>query len=59
VDRSLVEAIVKVGRAMGIYVVAERVETQEVYDTLQEIGVGYVQGYLLGRPAPIEEFPHK
>ena len=59
VDRSLVEAIVRVGHAMGVHVVAERVETQEVFDALKEIGVGYVQGYLLGRPAPIEEFPHR
>ena len=57
VDRSLVEAIVQVGRAMGIQTIAERVETQEVLDTLRDIGVGYVQGWLLGRPRPIEEFP--
>lgn len=59
VDRSLVEAIVKVGRSMGIHTVAERVETQAALDVLREIGVGYVQGYLLGRPAPMSEFPHK
>jgi diguanylate cyclase (GGDEF)-like protein/PAS domain S-box-containing protein len=58
VDRSLVEAIVRVGQAMGVHVVAERVETQAVLDVLKEIGVGYAQGYLLGRPAPIAEFPH-
>jgi len=59
VDRSLVEAVVQIGRAMGIETVAERVERQEVFDVLKEIGVSYVQGYLLGRPAPISEFPHK
>jgi diguanylate cyclase (GGDEF)-like protein/PAS domain S-box-containing protein len=59
VDRSLVEAIVQVGRAMGVQVVAERVENQAVCDALKQIGVGYAQGYLLGRPAPIEEFPHR
>ena len=37
VDRSLVEAIVRVGHAMGVHVVAERVETQEVFDALKEI----------------------
>jgi diguanylate cyclase (GGDEF)-like protein len=58
IDRSMVEAIVQVGHAMGIHVVAERVETQAVFDTLKQIGVDYVQGYLLGRPAPIENFPH-
>ena len=57
VDRSMVEAIVQIGRAMGIFTVAERVETQAVYDTLKEIGVGYVQGFLFGKPRPIEEFP--
>ena len=59
VDRSLVEAIVKVGRSMGIHTVAERVETQVAFDALRDIGVGYVQGFLLGRPRPIGEFPHK
>jgi diguanylate cyclase (GGDEF)-like protein/PAS domain S-box-containing protein len=59
VDRSLVEAIVQVGRAMGIETVAERVERQEVFDVLEQIGVSYVQGYLLGRPAPVTEFPHR
>ncbi len=57
VDRSMVEAIVQIGRAMGIRTVAERVETQAVYDTLAEIGVGYVQGFLFGRPEPIDKFP--
>jgi diguanylate cyclase (GGDEF)-like protein/PAS domain S-box-containing protein len=56
VDRSLVEAIVQVGRAMGVQTIAERVETQAVLDTLREIGVGYAQGWLLGRPRAIHEF---
>jgi len=59
IDRSLVEAIVQVGRAMGIETVAERVERQEVFDVLEEIGVSYVQGFLLGRPAPMSEFPQR
>jgi diguanylate cyclase (GGDEF)-like protein len=59
VDRSLVEAIVQVGRSMGIQTVAERVETQAVFDALKDIGVSYVQGYLLGKPTPISEFPHR
>jgi len=59
VDRSLVEAIVQVGRAMGIETIAERVESQEVLDTLAEIGVGYAQGWLLGRTAPISDFPRR
>jgi diguanylate cyclase (GGDEF)-like protein len=57
VDRSLVEAIVQVGRAMGVETIAERVETEAVLETLRGIGVGFAQGWLLGEPRPIREFP--
>jgi diguanylate cyclase (GGDEF)-like protein/PAS domain S-box-containing protein len=59
IDRSMVEAIVQIGRAIGIETVAERVETQAVLDTLRQIGVGYAQGFLCGRPAPMADFPHR
>ncbi len=59
IDRSMVEAIVQIGRAIGIETVAERVETEEVMRTLRQIGVGYAQGYLIGRPAPMGEFPFR
>ena len=48
----LVEALVSFARRAGISVIAEGVETQAELDTLGELGVGYVQGYLLARPAP-------
>ncbi len=57
VDKSVVEAIVQVGRAMGVETIAECVETRAVLDTLREIGVGFAQGWLLGEPRPIREFP--
>jgi diguanylate cyclase (GGDEF)-like protein/PAS domain S-box-containing protein len=59
VDRSMVEAIVQVGRAIGIETVAERVETPAVLETLRRIGVGYAQGFLVGRPTPMAVFPHR
>ena len=59
VDRSMVEAIVQIGRAIGIETVAERVETPAVLETLRRIGVGYAQGFLLGRPTPMAVFPHR
>ncbi|MDE2263053.1 MAG: EAL domain-containing protein, partial [Gammaproteobacteria bacterium] len=54
VDRSMVEAICKVGRALGIETVAECVESQAVLDELGRIGIDYAQGYYLARPEPIE-----
>ena len=54
VDRSMVEAICKVGRALGIETVAECVESQAVLDELGRIGVDFAQGYFLAMPEPIE-----
>ncbi|MGB5132806.1 MAG: EAL domain-containing protein, partial [Steroidobacteraceae bacterium] len=59
IDRSMVEAIVQIGRAIGIETVAERVETPEVLETLRQIGVSYAQGFLCGRPCPMSGFPHR
>lgn len=55
VDRSMVEAICKVGRTLGIETVAECVESQAVLDELERIGIDYAQGYFLARPEPIEK----
>jgi len=57
INRSMVEAIGRVGRALGIATVAECVETQAVLDELKRIGVDFAQGFLLARPQPIEQLP--
>jgi len=53
VDRSMVEAISKVGRALGIATIAECVENQPVLDELQRIGVDFAQGFFIADPRPI------
>jgi EAL domain-containing protein (putative c-di-GMP-specific phosphodiesterase class I) len=37
-------------------VIAEGVETEGERDFLMKAGCGEIQGYLLGRPKPIEEY---
>jgi diguanylate cyclase (GGDEF)-like protein/PAS domain S-box-containing protein len=54
VDRSMVEAITQIGRAMGIKTVAERVETAEVLACLADIGVEYAQGIFIAVPQSVE-----
>ena len=54
VDRSMVEAISRVGRALGIATIAEKVESAEVFAELRRLGVQFAQGYFVARPAPIE-----
>ncbi len=57
VDRSMVEAICQVARAMGIRTIAERVESKDVLDALAKIGVDYAQGFYIAEPAPISQLP--
>ena len=58
VDRSMVEAIGQVGRAMGIATIAERVESAEVLTELGRLGIGFAQGFHIARPRSTQEFPY-
>jgi EAL domain-containing protein (putative c-di-GMP-specific phosphodiesterase class I) len=42
--------------ALGLNVVAEGVETEVQRDFLLEKGCNVFQGYLFGKPVPIEQF---
>ncbi|MGH1462962.1 MAG: putative bifunctional diguanylate cyclase/phosphodiesterase [Neptuniibacter sp.] len=55
-DRTLVEVIIKMGQTLGIKVIAEGVEEQAQLELLKEFGCDFVQGYLLGRPMPYDQF---
>src|SRR5579863_6182804 len=57
VNRSMVEAIGKVGRALGIATVAEWVESDAVLDELRRSGVDYAQGFHIARPLPLSQLP--
>jgi EAL domain-containing protein (putative c-di-GMP-specific phosphodiesterase class I) len=58
VDRSMVEAISQVGRAMGIRTIAERVESEAVLLELARLGIGYAQGFYIAEPRSLSEFPY-
>lgn len=51
----LVHSIVHLGRALGLEVVAEGVETEEQRRFLQAVGCHYLQGYLFARPSTPDE----
>lgn len=55
VYRAMVEMITHVGKVMGIQVVAEFVENEQIIDILQEIGVDYAQGYGIDVPHLLSE----
>jgi EAL domain-containing protein (putative c-di-GMP-specific phosphodiesterase class I) len=49
-----VQAVVKVAEALGIEVLAECIEEQDVLLRLKALGVGFVQGFGVYRPHPID-----
>ncbi len=55
-DRRLVESIIQLGHAMGLEVVAEGIETEEMRQALVAMGCDVGQGYLFSRPVDAATF---
>lgn len=53
---AIVRSVLGLGRGLGMPVLAEGVETEEQLNFLAGEDCDGAQGYLLGRPAPIEHF---
>jgi diguanylate cyclase (GGDEF)-like protein/PAS domain S-box-containing protein len=55
-DAAIVKAVVSMGHALHLQVVAEGVETREQMAFLQLLGCDGAQGYLIGAPMPADKF---
>ena len=55
-DAAIALAVITLGHALGLAVIAEGVETQAQRDHLHAQGCDAYQGYLLGRPMPLPDF---
>jgi EAL domain-containing protein (putative c-di-GMP-specific phosphodiesterase class I) len=53
-DRALLTMMVQLGALFELQVVAEGIERPDQFALLRELGCELGQGYLLGRPVPIE-----
>jgi diguanylate cyclase (GGDEF)-like protein/PAS domain S-box-containing protein len=53
-DEAIVTAVLSMGRALGVHVVAEGVETEEQAARLRTLGCKLAQGYLFSRPVSAE-----
>ena len=54
IDKSFVDIIIKLGHLMNCKVIAEGVEDQDQLSTLAFLGCDCVQGYIWGKPIPLE-----
>ncbi len=55
-DRAIVRTIIAMANSLNIGVIAEGVETEEQRQLLLNEGCVHYQGYLFGKPIPIEQF---
>jgi diguanylate cyclase (GGDEF)-like protein/PAS domain S-box-containing protein len=58
-DTAIVQAIIQLGQALNIQVLAEGVETEHQFDQLQQLGCDKAQGYYLNYPLPVMEFERR
>lgn len=55
-DRAIVKTIIAMTQTLGLGVIAEGVETEDQWRLLLNKGCNHFQGYLFGKPVPLEEF---
>ncbi len=53
VNREMVSAMVKLARTLDFRVVAGQVENQAAFETVRQLGVDFVQGFVIERPRPL------
>ncbi len=56
-DTAITDALLCLGRGLGLQVIAEGVETVEQFRHLCDLGCGFAQGYYFCRPQPPESVP--
>ncbi len=54
-DYAMVKSIQEIGNAIGVKTIAEFVESNEIIESLKELGVDYIQGYGIAMPAPLDD----
>jgi EAL domain-containing protein (putative c-di-GMP-specific phosphodiesterase class I) len=56
-NQAIVRTTIELGHSLGLKVVAEGIETPQVWSTLLRLGCDLAQGYLISRPMPVDAVP--
>jgi len=54
-DRAIVASVIELGHQLGLTVVAEGVETEDVFTDLRRLGCDTMQGFLFSPAVPARE----
>jgi diguanylate cyclase (GGDEF)-like protein/PAS domain S-box-containing protein len=57
VNQAMVGAMIELSRSLNFRIVAEQVEDQLSLDTVKQMGIDFVQGFVVGRPQPLSVTP--
>jgi diguanylate cyclase len=55
-DTTIVESIIDLGHNLGLRIVAEGVEHDDIYKKLEDLKCDLIQGYMISKPLPVKEF---
>ena len=55
ISESMVAAITQVAKVMELETVAEYVESDDIRERIEQLGVDFAQGHAIGRPAPLDD----
>ena len=55
-NQKIVASVVELGKGLGVEIIAEYVESEELRDKLYELGCHWYQGYLYSKPIPLDDF---
>lgn len=55
-NAGILDGLMEMSRTLEFEIIAEGVETEAQLETVRTSGIHLVQGYLLGRPAPVDEW---